>query len=246
MKTFTTILFILFIFAFVDTGWSQEGIPWTTEVFKIRYAKLDDVAKVVGMFGGKMTTSEDLHVITWTGPPELLPGIARAVEQLDVPPPPVPNVEFTFYFLSASKGSSLKDGVPADLKSVTEQLKQVFGYNSFSLMDSSLLRASEHAKINGLLRLPATQQTADYDLELGDIVVRPGERSNSISLSLYFTARVPASVHAGALLRTHIEFQDGQKAVVGKTNIDGSSDTFFLIVTGHVVSDGAPTVEEEK
>lgn len=242
------ILLVLFITALVaaTTGWSQSAVPWDTRVFKIRYANLEDMAKVIGMFGGKMSTSEELRVITWTGPPELLPGIQQAVEQLDVPPEPVPNVEFAFYFLTASKGGATRDGVPAELQPVTGQLKEVFGFTAFSLLDTAFLRASHRAEANGMFRLPPSNNSATYTLDLRNVHVRAGEqRGNSISVSLDFRANVPGAANH-AFLATDIEFREGQKAVVGKTNIDGSSDTFFLIVTGRVVTPEEGPVAEQK
>ena len=89
-----------------------------TQIFRIEFANVEDIASVISLFGGIVRPQPDLRVIAWTGPESQLPAVEAAIRSLDVAPVPAPNVEITVYFVMAAKGGSGKTSVPATLDSV--------------------------------------------------------------------------------------------------------------------------------
>ena len=58
------------------------------------------------------------------------------------------NVEVITYILMASKKGSAGEALPSELDGVAKQLKSVFGYTDFRLLDASVVRAREGISVD--------------------------------------------------------------------------------------------------
>jgi len=219
-----------------------------TRIFPIEYADIRDLANVIMIFGGRVQAEPDLGVIGWTGPASMLPAVEAAIASLDVAPTPESNVELTIYFLVATRGGAGRSLVPAALDGVAVQLQEVFGYGSVQLIESTALRVRPGSRgdVNGFLpRRPGDSQEARYEFGFRNLKVTEDESGRSIRLDgLEASIQTPRavvvdgepttrSVETG--IRTDIDLREGQKAVIGKTTIEGGAEAIFVVVNGAIV-----------
>jgi hypothetical protein len=219
-----------------------------TKIFKLQYADVRKVSNVLFVFGGQKQSDQDLGVIAWTGPRSQLPAIEAAIRSLDVAPVPEINVELTVYFLMATKEGPPSTSVPADLDGVAVQLQEVFGYTSVRLIEVTAIRVrnGSQGKINGILpqRL-ADDREARYEFFFDKLQVTEDSSGRSIRLDrLNAGVQAPHTVVEGGQattrymqtgIQTDIDLREGQKAVIGKTSIEGGAETVFVVVTGTIV-----------
>ncbi len=219
-----------------------------TRIFRIEYADIRDLASVINIFGGRVQAEPDLGVVGWTGPASLLPAVEAAIASLDVAPMPEPNVELTVYFLIATRDGAGASLVPAPLDGVAVQLQEVFGYGSVQLIESTAMRVRPGSRgdLNGFLpQRPGESIEARYEFSFRQLKVTEDERGRSIRLDgLQASIQTPRvvvesgepttrSVETG--IRTDVDLREGQKAVIGKTTIEGGAEAIFVVVNGAIV-----------
>jgi len=220
-----------------------------TRIFSVEHARVQDLARVVTLFGGRVQPEPELGVIGWTGPESQLPAVEAAIRSLDVAPVPEPNVELTVYFLVATKeGEAVGSLLPAALDGVSVQLQEVFGYHSIRLLETNALqvRNGSSGEINGILAQgPDTDGETRYEFVFRRLQVTEDASGRSIRLdSLRASIATPAKVVVDGEptirmmdsgIRTDIDLREGQKAVIGKTTIEGGSEAIFVVVNGEIV-----------
>jgi hypothetical protein len=102
-----------------------------------------------------------------------------------------------------------------------------------------LIRAVEgrYARTVGLLKNFPTAQTGflnHYEVNC-DLAPRSGDPKQGIRLNKFtFSTGVPNS-ELRVNMETSLDLQDGQKVVVGKTNIDDGNSALFVVVTAKFV-----------
>ena len=219
-----------------------------TQIFRVKFADVNDVASVIRLFGGVVQPQPDLSVIAWTGPESQLPAVEAAIRSLDVAPTPKPNVEITVYFVMATKGGSGTTSVPASLEGVAVQLEDVFGYDTAQLIETTAMRVRHGSRstVNGVLpRRLADDREARYAFGFRRLFVTEDEGGRSIRLD-GVEARIQAphtvvvdgqttTKYMATGIETDIDLREGQKAVIGKTSIEGGAETVFVVVTGQII-----------
>jgi hypothetical protein len=160
----------------------------------------------------------------------LSPAQDRKISPLLVAPAGVPNVELTVYLVSglAQAQASGKDEVPADLAETLQQLRGVFAYKSYKLIEAVTLRgrSGRGAEVGG--QLPDYSQ---YNFKYLNARVSP-EAPHMVHLDglrLEITRR-----QSVALVSTDLDVRDGQKTVVGKSAVN-ATDALFLVIVPKVV-----------
>ena len=198
---------------------------FATKIFRIEHADVESLAEVLSVFRGRVESNPDLGVIAWTGPADRLAGVEAAIKSLDVAPVPEPNVELTVYFIMASKSGSSGASVPAALDGVATQLKDVFGYESVQLIETTAMRVrhGSEGKINGILpqRL-ADDREARYEFYFENLKVTEDEAGRSIRLDglnagvqvptpLWWTEKRPLATCRPAFVPTSISARDRRR-----------------------------------
>lgn len=218
-----------------------------TQIFRVAHADVQDIASIISVFRGNVRPNPDLGVIAWTGLAAELPAVEAAIRSLDVAPVPEPNVELKIYFLLAGKDDAVKSSVPASLDGVARQLEDVFGYTNVSLIEVTAMRVrnGSHGKINGILpqRL-SDDREARYSFGFEKLFVTKDASGRSIRLDgLSAGVQAPHTFvedgqevtrYMQTGIETDIDLRDGQKAVIGKTSIEGGAETVFVVVTGTI------------
>ncbi len=101
------------------------------------WSTLKELAPTNGM---AISASDNDHLIL-SGPKDSVAGFEEIIKQLDVAPAVQNNVEIDAYMVIASAHAENRAAMPAELDPVVAQLKALFSYKTFRLLDNFVLRA---------------------------------------------------------------------------------------------------------
>src|SRR5438034_558580 len=111
-------------------------------MFQLKYADPSRIATMLNMYAFKGTNiwmdGQSKSLVIRARPGDL-PEIEKVIQRLDVPPPPVQNVDVTIYLMSAH-AQPAAGAVPPELESVVKQLKSTFPYKGYQLIDTQVIR----------------------------------------------------------------------------------------------------------
>ena len=219
-----------------------------TQVFQLKHAAAANVAHLLRAFDAGVFYDKQANAITASGSKETVAAIGEAIKKLDVPPPPTKNIDLTFQMLAASKKGTSDAALPDELAGVAKQLRQIFGYTNVELLETALIRTrdgSPTTDVSGTIPMFETGLpgiTSTYELVVGNAqAIANGDgvriRIDDLSFTLHFPYKTGpenfGSRQAG--FSTSIDVREGQKAVVGKANVEGGTRDFILVVTARVV-----------
>ncbi len=195
-----------------------------------------------------VTFSDNEHLVL-SGPRDAVTGFEQIIKQLDVAPTAKKNIETTVYMVVASAQPASGPAMPAELDPVVKQLKGVFNYKSFSLLDSFVLRSrdTEKGETNGFVRpldtnLPASAKTT-YQFRYSRVSLDGSETNRAIRYdNLRLEIKLPVATgnaqfnYMGAGISTDVDVPEGKKVVVGKTSaIEGPDSALILVISAKVV-----------
>jgi len=217
------------------------------KIFEIKYQNVNQLADVLQIFGIPIRPNGTLSVISVMGPREVVGAVEDAIRRLDVPLPPVKNIELTAYLLVASLEQGGSKSTPSELEGVVKQLRGSFSYQGFRLLDTLVVRFRDGAStaVNGVIPKASEQDRPSiYRFSFESARLASDGASRAIRINqLRLGAEVP--VRAGpdpdsfstieTTIKTNVDVREGQKVVVGKAAIDGSSNALFLVVTAKVM-----------
>ena len=107
-----------------------------------------------------------MRVLVVTGPPDAVATIEEMVKKLDIQPPPepkVPDFELTGYLVAGSSQPHAEDLPPA-LTTTVKQLRSVFNYKSYRVMDTFVIHGevNMHGNSSASGILPGTLNSVYY------------------------------------------------------------------------------------
>src|SRR5260370_397896 len=228
---------------------AQERV---TKIISIKNGNLQKIFHTISTLlagTGVLASSDNEHVIL-SGPKDAVASFEEIAKQLDVAKK---NVETTVYMIVASAQSGNAAPLPPELDPVVKQLKSLFSYKGFKLLDSFVLRSrdGQAADTSGFV---SAQEGADkivYNLRYQRMGEQPAEAGHLIRFDgLKFGLRVPVSkVPAGfqsgvapqisyveAGISTDVDVPEGKKVVVGKTSaVEGPDSALILVISAKVV-----------
>ena len=255
---------IITLLALAFTAAAQDAPKWQQKVFDVKHAQVPALADLVrSVCQGKDTRvieNPKLGAISvGTTTPSDMAAAEEIIKRYDVPrgvdiPKGNRNIELVAYMLMAAPKGTAGDALPAELDPVTKQLKAVFGYNDFRLLDSALLRAREGTQAGatgyaGSVNPTQPGRNSLYFLRFNKASIVPSERGNTIKLNGFrFSIRVPDVPYPSALqpaspnaaarpqfaelgFDTELDIREGQKVVVGKAKMNNADSAFILVLT---------------
>ncbi len=204
---------------------------------------LQELAPTNGMV---ISTSDNDHVIL-SGPKDAVAGFEEIVKQLDVPAPVKKDVETTVYMIVASADAVDAAPLAAELDPVVKQLKTIFNYKGFRLLESFVLRSrdGEQGETNGFLppieNLPPGNKIS-YHFNYSKVSIDGGDSARVARFDrLRLNVRVPIATSSGtttidASIATDVDVPEGKKVVVGKTSaMEGLGSALILVISAKVV-----------
>lgn len=202
---------------------------------------LHTVSSLLG--GTGVVVSSDNERLVLSGPKEAVAGFEELVKQLDVAKK---NVETTVYMIVASQQAGTGPAMPAELDPVVKQLKALFTYKGFHLLDSFILRSrdGQDAETSGFVPSPETNQKLTYRFRYQRVGVQGPDADHLVRFdSLRFSLRVPVAAgkdgsisYMDAGISTDVDVPAGKKVVVGKTSaVEGPDSALILVISAKVV-----------
>jgi hypothetical protein len=223
-------------------GWGQDAPPKTVQkLIPLKYVDAGRVQNLVSAFFSdnrlQMRADDHLHVISVSGRPEQVATLEEAIKKLDVPPV---NFELTIYLISTSQAV---DQLPDALASTAKQLHGVFAYKGYQLLDSFALRGRDGQRGSSNGTVSKDGKSSDYSFRYEQASVS-GEAPRIVNLhQLYLNVRLRTGgvdkdgqpMYHDTGLSTDIDIRDGQKVVVGKSDVNNGESPLILVVTVKVV-----------
>ena len=204
---------------------------------------LQELAPTNGMV---ISTSDNDHVVL-SGPKDTVAGFEEIIKQLDVAPVIKKDIETTVYMIVASTQAGNATPLTPDLDPVVKQLKSIFNYKGFRLLESFILRSrdGESGQTNGFLPPPETSLAGykiTYDFQYRKVSLDGSDNARVAHFDhLRLQVKVPfaaATAVAGmdASISTDVDVPEGKKVVVGKTSaLEGSDGALILVISAKVV-----------
>ncbi len=237
-------------------AYAQDGPPKNTQaIIAVKYADVNRLASLLqGTFNMNLRADPSLHVIGVSGPSDMVAAVRAAIEKLDVAVPPEPDVELAVYLISGMAQGQGSDDVPQELASTVKQLHGMFGYKSYKLSDTLVLRGRAIPRGDRPLRdtetegvLPGTTANLRYHLTYNSLNVSSENprtvHINGLRFSLqgpHVTTTTKENVttdltQTPANIFTDLDVREGQKTVVGKSSVNSAGDALILVIVPKVV-----------
>jgi hypothetical protein len=204
-------------------------------VVEVRNAEIRQIQdSLYRTFPGAINVAQNSIIIR--GQPEIVARAEAAIKALDIA---IPNVEFTIQLLLGSAQDLPEAKVPADLESTVRQLRGVFTYKSYRVLETQILRARGEGRgleANGTLPGGTTAFRLRFDP-----TVKPGAEPHVIQLyNLILGLRFPVVTdgktnYEETSLNATLDLREGQKTVIGKANLRNSEDAIILVITPRMI-----------
>jgi hypothetical protein len=231
------------------SGWGQDTAPKTVQ--KMIHLKYADANKVRGLLADYATNTRvgqwtivtnvradfSLRMLVISSTPEIIAAYEEAVKKLDVPPV---DFELTGYLIS----SAATDQLPDALATTAKQLHAVFAFKGYQLLGSFVLRGrdGERATASGTLSKDGRASAYSFQYSRASVFGETPRIVGLHELRLGEPGRTGAVDKEGQpvtynneLLFTDIDIREGQKVVVGKSDMKGGENPLILVVTAKVV-----------
>lgn len=216
-------------------AWGQDS-KISQKIIPLKYVSARALTSLLQAFQPTSLQYDDsLHVISVRGDAERIAAIEEAVKKLDVPPL---DFELTVYLISTTPTAA--DQLPEALASTAKQLHGVFAYKGYQLMDSFVLRGRDGQQ-NG--NADGTIKNSTYSFRYNRASVLDGSPKIVNLQNVNLQIRIPTGMrdskgsveYKSTGLSTDVDIRDGQKVVVGKSDINNGESPLILVVTAKVV-----------
>ncbi|MDX2152734.1 MAG: hypothetical protein SFV54_18475 [Bryobacteraceae bacterium] len=238
----------LLLMLLASTAWAQQPVR---KIFEIKNADVNRLAKILSIFDARLMVDENLKIISVQGDQSSMTAIEEAIKRFDVPPPPEKNIELTVHLVFASQQAAAGARMPAELEPVVKQLRGIFPFQSYTLLDTHLMRTRDgtEASANSALRVPGQPDAVAGSLQMAvrRASLSAVEKSNVIRLDrLQLTLQVPTRqatddkgraywMHDRADIVTSVDVPEGKRTVVGKANMQNTDTAIFAVLSARVV-----------
>jgi len=200
----------------------------------------------------RVSTPDNDHIVL-SGPKDAIAGFEEVIKQLDIPPTPQSNVEIEAYMIVASPHLEGHNPVPgpvfAELEPVIAQMKGLFTYKTFRLLDNFVLRSrsGERGQNSGSVESasPAPEGAKiSYKFEFNKVRVDKSDSGHAVRFDgLHLRVLVPEGHDVKGELRwggpeiwTDVDVPEGKKVVIGKSSgVEGPDSALFLVISAKVV-----------
>ena len=224
------------------------GLLHAEEITKVVDIKYADIARISSLIqqpkGAGMRIDPSGKLVVFQGDRLGVESMEEVLKKIDVPPA---NVELTFQLLTGSKAIGKPADLPPALNAVAKEMKNIFGFQTVTLIDAITVRTQEgkDADANGLLPfVDKDSPKASYQVRTKQVVVNGLKGNRLIRLGdLRFGATFHMNMGGAnnqilpylSSINTGLDMKEGQYIVVGRVGSDPASNPFFLVVSAKVV-----------
>jgi hypothetical protein len=223
-------------------GWGQDApAKLERKLIQLKYVDAGRVSRLLRSQNQTLLTMESddqLHAIAVTGTPEMVASVEEGVKRLDVPPI---DFELTVYLISTAPQAG--DQLPDALASTAKQLHGVFAFKGYQLLDSFVLRGrdGQRGKASGTISKDGKSSTYSFQYDGAAVSGEAPKIVNLHGLNLnvrFYNGTFDKNGqqnYRDTGLNTDVDARDGQKIVVGKSDVNNGESPLILVVTAKVV-----------
>jgi len=175
---------------------------------------------------GRVQFESRTRALTIVDQPAVVDVMLKMVKQFDVKPP---QLQFSVVLVLAEKGGG--QSVPAELKAVAQQLKEVFNYDKFTVMDKAYISV----EANQESRMKVGGESG-YTVDMSTHMVQGDKSTVRLDFHLYNwewvkrEAKEPRGIQH-TVVRTTVEMKDGETAILGASKINGEGKALITVVS---------------
>jgi hypothetical protein len=202
--------------------------------------------------GATVQGSDQLRAVVIKGLPPDVANVVRTIQELDTTNGAElsgKNIELVFYVVSGTMDpvAGMPDTGADLLAPVYKQLRAVFPYKNYQLLSTMLMRSGQNsqASTSGMMKSPQnTTMPALYSIRY-DAATVSADTQPSIHLAKFkFEGKIPSNTGPSGStafqqvtigIETNVDLREGQKIVIGTSNVETGSATLFLVVTARMV-----------
>ena len=213
-----------------------------TRLVRMEHGDPNKIAALLRRVGAEASYDDALHVLVISGSPSDVASLEQTAKELDAASVQAPSsdVEMTVYVLGASTDPADAAQVPKNLQSTVDQLKDLFPYSSFQLLETILTRArvEEQSRVQGTLQ-PFKSQVGMFPLtyNLGSNISGitfssspPIVHIDNFYFNCSFTVKYSdKSTSIPTSISTNLDIPTGKKVVVGKAGAGGDHAIFLVV-----------------
>lgn len=240
------------IAAFILMAAGAFAQNYLQKVVELKHIDPDTVLRLMAMgsptkdgYAAQFRANKELGIITIYGLPNDVEQIAANIAALDKPRPGSAsnrNLDFRVHMLVAAKSTANGDELPKEIEPVAAELRSGLGYKEIKLLDTAIfrMRQNERSEARGSLPCqigePAMSSrpcTYHVNVRAGSLRgAKPSLTVEGLQFSANFAREGP---ERSVIINTSFDVADGQKVVIGKSNIDGADRSLVLVVTARAV-----------
>ncbi len=215
--------FLLTLFAAAALCRAEEMVQ---KVLDVKYASMIDAVQLARTFN---VNAQILgRTLAVSGSAAAIDAVELGLKKIDIPGARA-NVDLAGYILQASDRASEPTGaMPDGLEAVVKQLRALFQYKDYRLLDSFALRGESGASGGGAGILAGL---GNYTYQYRVLTVT-GDKERTIQFQDFKFVLARASFPT-QVIETSVDLKEGQKVVIGKTSMADSP--LILVITARVV-----------
>jgi len=219
-------------------------------VFDIKYRdprSLVDTLRALGsgFKGATISWSDEFKTLTVRDFPENIAMIEEAIKRLDVPQPPVPDIEIVMHVLIASSAEGASDDLPVPLRDVVSQLRSTLSFKGYHALTTIVQRTRSgvrniegNGSVGVKLMQPDREERAEYSYRFfgsgssaASVVSTP---SGGYAVQIpELSFRVRSDSLGDARIETGLSVRDGEKVVVGTSSLKDRG--LILVLSAKVI-----------
>ena len=218
-----------------------------TVIHRLEHVEATRLFPTLGMLGVRYSAQPETNSLIIVGDPDAVRAASSVIKALDQPPAPRPEIEVVVTILDARMKPNGSGDLPDHVARATTRLGELFGYQSYHVLDSVLLKLSDGERGGAEGGYVFEDNRLTYGLAFRARIVEggPDQEPRSIRFSgLEFHARdygvARDEGHLRVALQTNVEISEGQTAIVGKAKPVGSpaGNDAALVLVMRVTIDG--------
>jgi hypothetical protein len=214
--------------------------PLKTEIIRLKYypnaSTMFGLVRAYLSRDGQVQPGPDAKTLVVKDYPENVERLLQAIRQIDVKPA---DLLFTVQLvLGSDEAEKGEEPMPND--PIIRELRNLLKYKSYSLLDTSLIRATDDN--NSEVRMG---EKAEFEFQIRPKVIKD-EKSSLIQMEVRLRqiriAGTPPNATSSKveyittdLIGTTLNIKSGDKTVVGVSKLDGGGEGLILIISGKIV-----------
>lgn len=228
------------------------------QVYQVKHANVRDLYQLLFTRAGQDQTpylgfNESLKAISVYGTPQEVRSIMANLTALDVPSPASSSkdqtIELTIWTIAASTREEAS-APPAALAPSLRALRDTFGYRSFAVLGSDMVRTIPGRFFNTNGNAPQlapknpASAVAGYNIRADSVRVEDSGSAKRLRVERFIfrmqatfcsDADCKSTTNSGVMIENSFDLKDGQQVVIGQSRLDGADRSLVLIVSAKVV-----------